>query len=99
MTQMTRPLMWLLVLMGVIAAMGCSGDVGDINYVQPNYVTKQHLLGKSWYYRRTIVDVPETGRGPYGEFGPWVTLAYGDGGIIERVVFEITEDLLIGYRD
>lgn len=71
---------------------GCAADQGDLNLVQPGYVKKADLLGKSWYYRRTVVDAPEG-------LGPYATPGTGDLFTIERVRFEIQEDYLIAFRD
>lgn len=76
----------------VLSGVGCAGDAEDINRVQPGFVKKSELLGKSFYYRRTVVDAPE-GLGPYAAIGS------GDLFTLERIRFEIQEDFLIAYRD
>jgi hypothetical protein len=89
--------LWLVALCGTLAA--CAGDKGEVNYVQPAYVKKSDLLAKAWYYRRTVVDTPENGRGVDGSFGSWVTIGMGDLFTIERIRFDIQEDYLVAYRD
>ncbi|MEE2961424.1 MAG: zinc-dependent metalloprotease [Myxococcota bacterium] len=71
---------------------GCAGDKGDINLVQPGYIKKSDLLNKSWYYRRTVVDAAET-------VGPYASIGSGDLFIIQRLRWEFTEDALVAYRD
>lgn len=78
-------------LVGLLYA-GCAGDQGDINRVQPGAISKADLLGKSFYYRRTVVDAPEG-------FGPYAAIGSGDLFTMERVKFEIQEANLIAYRD
>ena len=73
---------------------GCAADEGTVDLVQPAFLKKSDLLGKSWYYRRTVVDAPENG----GYFG-LLSVGTGDVGTLERVRFEIQEDHLIAYRD
>jgi hypothetical protein len=86
-----------LALLTVIAAStlaACAGDKGEVNYVQPGYVTKAELLGKSWYYRRTVIDTPEGDQ----DLG-YATVGSGDIYTMERIKFDIQEDYLIAYRD
>ncbi len=84
----------LLTAIAVSTLAACAGDQGDINYVQPGYVRKSELLGKSWYYRRTVVDTPEGNQ----DIG-WATVGSGDIYTMERVKFEVQENYLIAYRD
>ena len=66
---------------------GCAEPVEDINRVQPHYVKKSLLTGE-WYYRQTIVDVPQD-----------VSVGFtGIEGALEKIRWEITEERLIGYR-
>ena len=80
---------WLVLL---FMACGCAGDKPDVSHVQPGYVKKSDLLGSAWYYRRTVVDVPET-------HAPYLTIGTGDLFILERVRWEIQEAYLLAYRD
>ncbi len=80
-----------LVLAGLMVV-GCAADMGDVNLVQPNYVKKSDLLGKTWYYRRTVVDAPETQR-------PWLAIGTGDLFTIQRIRWEVQANKLIGYSD
>jgi hypothetical protein len=79
-------------LCATLVVIGCAGDKGELNRVQPGYVKKVDLLNTAWYYRRTVVDAPET-MGEYASFGG------GDIYILERVRFDIQEDYLFAYRD
>ncbi len=80
-----------VVLLSAVAV-GCAGDKGEIDRVQPGYVKKADLLTGSWYYRRTVVDAPET-------MAPYATIGTGDLFTIERVRFEVQEHWLLAYRD
>ncbi len=84
----------LLTAIAVTTLAACSGDKGDVNYVQPGFVRKSDLLGKSWYYRRTVIDTPE-GNQDVG----YATIGSGDIYKLERVKFDIEENFLIAYRD
>mgnify|MGYP001365428593 CR=1 FL=1 len=65
----------------------CSVGVGDIDRSQPGKIKKEALQGE-WYYRQTVIDVPFTGG---------VTFV-GEQSILERVHFEISENVLTAYR-
>lgn len=83
-----------LSLLGVAGALGTAGcnvpRADDINTVQPGYVRKDIFQDESeWHYRRTVVE-SETVQSVVTE---------GAGDIfIERVVFEVQEDLLIARK-
>ena len=47
---------------------------------------------KTWYYRRTVVDAPETG-------GAWASIGSGDLFVIQRVQFRVEEGALLGFTD
>jgi hypothetical protein len=77
-------------------ALGCAPNVGTINRVQPNVLDKQMFDG-IWYYKATLVSTD-----PAGQPGTFETL-FGDtvrgySGNMDKVRWEITQDLLIGYR-
>jgi hypothetical protein len=82
----------LLIALALLAA-ACAQSRGDINRVQPNVVKKSDLIGsattpKLWYFRNTVVWTPaNTGFTFEGETGT-----------LEKIVFEITEHALVGYR-
>ncbi len=76
----------------LVVGFGCAGDVDEVDRVQPAYITKADLLDSSWYYRRTVVDSAET-------MGPTTTIGTGDLFTIERIRWDIQEELLIAYRD
>ncbi|MBX5483092.1 MAG: hypothetical protein IRZ16_14800 [Myxococcaceae bacterium] len=71
-----------------LVAVGCAQQSGDISYVQPNYVKKSDLLDGIWYFRNTVTHTPPT---------TGMTFA-GEIGKLEKIVFEIQEDHLVGYR-
>ena len=54
--------LWLVAL-SLVIGVGCAGDQEDINLVQPGYVKKSDLLGKSWYYL-SLIHISEPTR-PY----------------------------------
>ncbi|MBK7863780.1 MAG: zinc-dependent metalloprotease [Archangiaceae bacterium] len=59
-----------------------------IDRTTPNYVKKSDLLDGQWYYKNTIVGAPNTSSGA----------RLGNGGKLEKIRWEIQEDLLVGYR-
>ncbi|MEW5854922.1 MAG: zinc-dependent metalloprotease [Myxococcota bacterium] len=64
----------------------------DINRVQKPYLPKKWFNdGKSWYLRRTVVDAPAQ-----AEFN---AIGWGDWPTVERLRWEVREDILIGYKD
>ncbi|MCK6571865.1 zinc-dependent metalloprotease [Myxococcota bacterium] len=67
----------------------CAEPVGDINTVQPGYLSKS-LFENEWYYRQTIVE-SDPGTGLSGAF-------VGLEADIEKIRWEIREDKLIAYR-
>jgi hypothetical protein len=79
-----RRLLGGLLLLGLAA---CAEPVKDINRVQPNLIAKGDLEGE-WYMLQTVVDVPATS---YFTF-------IGETSVMERVRWELQEDLLIAYR-
>ena len=68
--------------------MGC-GQPELIDRTQPNYIKKSELLEGTWYIQESVVDVPKTPSGV-------ATIGYG--GKIEKIRFEVQEDLLVAYR-
>ncbi len=85
MKQMAKAVPWIA-LFGMLA--GCAQDIGDINRVQANKIRKADLLGGTWYYRQTVVDVPPTS----------AFAIVGEQSKLEKIRWEIQEDLLIAYR-
>lgn len=67
--------------------MSCAERVQDINRVQPNLISKQDLEGE-WYMLQTIIDIPPT---TYFTF-------IGETSVMERIRWEIQEELLVAYR-
>jgi len=71
-----------------VLAAACAQSNGDINRVQPNVVKKADLLDGIWYYRNTVTWTPATTNFTYP----------GQTGNVEKLVFEIQENNLVGYR-
>src|SRR6478609_6923715 len=79
-----------LLLLSAVAlfAAACAQSNGDINRVQPNVTKKSDLLDGVWYFRNTVTRTPST-----------TGFAYeGMTGNLEKIVFEIQEKNLVGYR-
>ena len=76
----------LLVAVAVVVS-GCSTPE-LIDRTMPNYVKKADLLTGTWYIKESVIDVPKTSGAS--------TIGYG--GAIEKVRWEIHEDMLVGYR-
>lgn len=76
----------LLVAVAVVVS-GCSTPE-LIDRTMPNYVKKSDLLTGSWYIKESVIEVPKTSSAS--------TIGYG--GNLEKVRWEIHEDLLVGYR-
>lgn len=70
-----------------LVAVGC-GQPELIDRTQPNYVKKSELDGV-WYIKETIVDAPKT---------PTGLATVGNGGKLEKIRWEIQEDMLVAYR-
>ena len=90
-----------LALTGLMVV-GCAADMGEVDLVQPDYIKKSDLLGKTWYYRRTVVDAPETqspSRPPGSREAPWLSIGTGDLFTIQRIKFDIQEKMIVGYSD
>ncbi len=79
---------WLAMASAALVMSACAQDNGDINRVQPNVVKKTELLDGQWYLRNTITYTPAT---------TGFTFA-GETGTMEKIVWEIQEDTLVGYR-
>ncbi len=76
-----------LALVGSAMIAGCS-QPEMIDRTQPNYIKKSDLDGV-WYIKETIVDAPETPNGV-------ATVGYG--GKLEKIRWEIQEDMLVAVR-
>ncbi len=82
---------WIAAAAMLSLAAGCSR--GDINRVQPNVTKKSDLIGsnddpKLWYFRNTVTYTPANTGFSFE----------GDTGALEKIIFEIQENLLVGYR-
>jgi len=76
----------LLAVTTLFAAIGCAGE-GDIDRTQTNKVHKSVFQGV-WYVGATVTDVPATSAATF----------VGDQSGIEKIVWDIQENYLIGYR-
>ncbi|MFT7621818.1 MAG: hypothetical protein ACI9WU_000983, partial [Myxococcota bacterium] len=65
----------------------CAQTVEDIDRTQPNKVHKQALDGE-WFLARTVIDAP------YSTDFTFI----GESAELERIRWDIQEDLLVGYR-
>lgn len=71
-----------------LAALGaCAQDVGDVDRTQPNRL-KKTLFDGEWYHQKTTFDVPYTAGFTFS----------GETSLLERVRWEIQEEVLIAYR-
>lgn len=87
-----------LTLGGVVAGAlaGCVPDVQSIDRTQPNALSKDMFSG-IWYHRSTVVEADPDAPSYRGFWGR--SLAYeGVASGLEKIRWEITEDLLIAYR-
>ena len=71
----------------IVATLGCAQEVGDIDRTQANRVQKSVFQG-DWYLARTVIDVPYTSE----------VAVLGDSAELERIRWEILEDVLLAYR-
>jgi len=67
--------------------LGCNQAQPPVNRVQPNVVDKAGFEGE-WYYLQTVIDTPYSV--PY--------TFVGEQSLLEKVVWEIQEELLIARR-
>ncbi|MBI4818937.1 MAG: hypothetical protein HY791_21885 [Deltaproteobacteria bacterium] len=82
-----RSLGWTVASTAAALAMSaCTPSVETIDRTQPNALAKTQFKGL-WYYRGTVIE---------GEPGAAVT--EGTSGRFDKIRWEITEELLIGYR-
>ncbi len=85
---MNRLFRTIVAATATLVAVGC-GQPELIDRTQPNHVKKSELMEGTWYIKETIVDAPKTPTG----FG-----VIGYGGKLEKIRWEIQEDLLVAYR-
>lgn len=86
-TMLLRIKISVMILTLILGMIGCADPVKDINRVQPNLIAKSDLEGE-WYMLQTVVDIPST---TYFTF-------VGETSALERVRWELQEDLLVAYR-
>ena len=78
----------LFAAVSAVVAFGCA-QPELLDRTQPNYVRKADLLDGQWYIKETVVDLPKT---------PGAPGVIGSGGNLEKVRWEVQENLLVGYR-
>lgn len=78
----------LLASAALVALAGCNAPE-LVDRTQPNYVKKSDLTDGTWYIQDTIVDAPKT---------PATAAIVGFGGKLEKIRWEVQENLLVGYR-
>jgi hypothetical protein len=78
----------LAVALAALFVVGCAQSNGDIVQVQPNVVRKADLLDGQWFFRNTVTWTP---------FDTGFTFP-GQTGKMEKLVWEIQENFLVGYR-
>ncbi len=85
---MNRLFRSVLAATAVVFSVGCvQPDV--IDKTQPNYLKKSDLLDGTWYIQESVIDAPKT---------PGAATVIGYGGKMEKIRWEVQEDLLVGYR-
>ncbi len=83
-----RPSLLAAAALSALLLAACAQSNGEISRVQPNVMKKTDLLGAQWYIRNTVTQSPATSDFTY----------VGQTGKLEKIVFEITEGELVGYR-
>ncbi|MDP3576095.1 MAG: zinc-dependent metalloprotease [Archangium sp.] len=78
----------VLLVTTALVAVGC-GQPELIDRTGPNYIKKSDLLEGAWYIQESIIDAPKTPNG---------TATIGYGGKMEKIRWEVQEDLLVAYR-
>jgi hypothetical protein len=85
---MNRLLQSILATAVAMTVVAC-GQPQLIDRTQPNHIKKADLLEGTWYIKESIVDAPKT---------PTATATIGYGGKMEKIRWEVQEDLLVAYR-
>lgn len=88
MNQQSTYARWLAASALALFAAACAQSNGDVNRVQPNVVRKSDLLDGEWYLRNSVTYTPHN-----------TTYTFpGQTGNMEKLVWEIQEGNLVGYR-
>jgi hypothetical protein len=88
MSQQSPHARWLASAAIALFAAACAQSNGDVNRVQPNVVRKSDLLDGEWYFRNSVTYTPHNTQFTYP----------GQTGNMEKLVWEIQENSLVGYR-
>ena len=83
-----KALQGALVASLVLLAIAC-GQPKIIDRTQPNFIKKSDLTSGTWYIHESVVDAPKT---------PSNAAVIGRDGELEKVRWEVQEDLLVAYR-
>lgn len=85
---LSTPSRWLAAAALALFAAGCAQSNADVVRVQPNVVRKSDLLDGQWFFRNTVIYTPFNTQFTYP----------GQTGSMEKLVWEIQENNLVGYR-
>ena len=88
MNQQSPYARWLAAAALALFAAACAQSNGDVNRVQPNVTRKSDLLDGEWYFRNSVTYTPHNTQFTYP----------GQTGNMEKLVWEIQEGNLVGYR-
>jgi|APLak6261679142_1056127.scaffolds.fasta_scaffold00076_42 hypothetical protein len=88
MTRRSTNWRWLGAALTLLFVVGCAQSNGDVVRVQPNVVRKSDLLDGQWFFRNTVTWTPFNTQFTYP----------GQTGNMEKLVWEIQEGNLVGYR-
>ncbi|MBE2250827.1 MAG: hypothetical protein IAE78_14920 [Myxococcus sp.] len=88
MNQQSPQARWLAAAALALFAAACAQSNGDVNRVQPNVTRKSDLLDGEWYFRNSVTYTPHNTQFTYP----------GQTGNMEKLVWEIQENNLVGYR-
>ncbi len=90
-TMKNITLLSALLAVVVGAGAGCSTRNEDLNRIVDPYWSKAYFNNEDeWYLRSTVVDAPP-------EHG-WLSIADGDWLMLEKIRWEVTQSMLIGWR-
>jgi len=74
--------------LAVLTSLTACNTPGLVDKTQPEYTKKTDLLQGQWYYKNTIIGSPNTA----------VRARVAFGGDLDKIRWEIQENLLVGYR-
>ncbi len=83
----TRPWGALAIALSLLLS-ACAQQIDDIDRTQPNRLLKSELTATQWFMAQTVTEVPTTSMFTF----------IGETSTMERVRWEIREDMIIAYR-